>query len=49
MVRIDINAKRGNHQEGGVTQDPGLVKDVIGAEAATGKNPDLAAGRENAA
>lgn len=26
MVRIDTNVKRENHQEGGVIQDPGLVK-----------------------
>lgn len=47
MVRIDINAKRENHQEGGVIQDPGLVKDVIVVEVVIGKNPDLAAEREN--
>lgn len=47
MVRIDINAKRENHQEGGVIHDPGLVKDVIVVEVVIGKNPDLAAEREN--
>ena len=49
MVRIDINAKRESHQEGGVTQDPGLAKDVIAVEVVIGKNPDLAAERESAA
>lgn len=48
MVRIDINAKRESHQEGGVIQDPGLAKDVIVVEVVIGKNPDLAAERESA-
>lgn len=44
MVRTDINAKKGSHQEAEVIQDLGLVKGVIVVEAESGRNLDRGVG-----
>lgn len=47
-MRTDTNAKKGNHQEAKVIQDPGPVKGVVVVEAVIEKSHGPEAERENA-